>query len=148
MTAKILKLMGVFTACVFSLKGIGQQVGVFDGHDDVGAVLHKGSSNYNDATHSYQLTGSGGNIWFTHDEFQFAWKKMKGDFILQTRGTLLGAGAEAHRKFGWMIRTSLDSTSAMVCAALHGNGLTSFNIVNHQKQMWKKYPFQIKRRML
>ena len=44
---------------------------------------------------------------------------MKGDFILQARGTLLGAGVEAHRKFGWMIRTSLDSTSAMVCAALH-----------------------------
>jgi hypothetical protein len=71
-------------------------------------------------THSYQLTGAGGNVWFTHDEFQFSWKKMKGDFILQARGTLLGAGVEAHRKFGWMIRTSLDSTSAMVCAALHG----------------------------
>src|SRR5215475_14436506 len=124
MTAKKLKLTAIL-ACIFCLAGNGQPVGVFDGHDDVGAVLHKGSANYEETKHSYQLTGSGGNIWLTHDEFQFAWKKMKGDFILQARGTLLGAGMEPHRKFGWMIRTSLDSTSAMVCAALHGNGLTS-----------------------
>ena len=127
-----------------ALKGIGQQVGVFDGHDDVGAVLHKGSANYTEATHSYQLTGSGGNIWFTHDEFQFAWKKMKGDFILQARGTLLGAGVEAHRKFGWMIRTSLDSTSAMVCAALHGNGLTSLQYRKSPKTNVEEVPFSDK----
>src|SRR5215831_13076461 len=125
MTAKNLNLIVVFTVCFFSLRSNSQQVGIFDGHDDVGAVLHKGSASYSDATHSYELTGSGGNIWLTHDEFQFAWKKMKGDFILQARGTLLGAGTEAHRKFGWMIRASLDTSSAMVCAALHGNGLTS-----------------------
>ena len=75
MTARILKLIVAFAACIFSLGSVAQQVGVFDGHDDVGAVLHKGSANYNEAGHSYQLTGSGGNIWFTHDEFQFAWKK-------------------------------------------------------------------------
>jgi len=46
MTAKILKLIGVLIACVFSLKSNSQQVGVFDSHDDVGAVLHKGSANY------------------------------------------------------------------------------------------------------
>src|SRR5262245_62015366 len=122
MAAKILKLLAVSFTCILGLESTGQQIGVFDGQNDVGAVLHKGSTNYNGTTHSYQLTGSGGNIWFTHDEFQFAWKKMKGDFILQARGTLLGAGTEPHRKFGLMIRTSLDSTSAMVCAALHGNG--------------------------
>ena len=83
----------------------------------------KRSTNYNEATHSYQLTGSGGNIWSTHDEFQFAWRKMKGDFILQTTRNIVWGAEEAHRKFGWMIRASLDSTSAMVCAALHGNGL-------------------------
>src|SRR5215467_2623478 len=144
MTAKILKLMVVLTACTFNLRGVAQQVGVFDGHDDVGAVLHKGSTNYNEATHSYQLTGSGGNIWSTHDEFQFAWKKMKGDFILQARGTLLGAGTEPHRKFGLMVRTNLDSTSPMVCAALHGNGLTSLQYRKSSKTNVEEVPFSSK----
>jgi Tol biopolymer transport system component len=126
MTGQILKTTCIFSCLLlFTLIVFAQKTGVFEGHDDVGAVLHKGSANYNPATQKYQLTGSGINIWNTHDEFQFAWKKMKGDFILQTRGILIGQGIEPHRKFGWMIRSGLDTNSAMVCAALHGNGLTS-----------------------
>src|SRR5215469_634429 len=103
----------------------GQTNGVFDGNNDIGRVLHVGKTSYDEKDQGYILTGSGSNIWNNHDELQFAWKKMKGDFILQARGTLIGEGTEPHRKFGWMIRTSLDTSSAMVCAALHGNGLTS-----------------------
>jgi hypothetical protein len=125
MTAKILKLLVFFAACFFNLDSIGQKIGVFDDHSDVGMALHKGSASYSSTKDQYQLTGSGSNIWLNHDEFQFAWKKMKGDFILQTRGELLGEGVEPHRKFGLMIRSGLDTGSAMVCAALHGNGLTS-----------------------
>jgi len=124
--ARNLNLVFFFMAAIMVHRtSFGQALGVFDGQSDVGAVLHKGSASYEAATQRYQVSGSGGNIWFTHDEFHFAWKKMKGDFILQARGTLLGAGTEAHRKFGWMIRSTLDSTSPMVCTALHGNGLTS-----------------------
>src|ERR1051326_2001365 len=144
MIAKILKLTQALLACILSLGSIAQQVGVFDGHDDVGAVLHKGSANYDESMHSYQLTGSGGNIWFTHDEFQFAWKKMKGDFILQARGTLVGAGTEPHRKFGWMVRTSLDSTSAMVCTALHGDGLASLQYRKIPKTNVEQVQFSLK----
>jgi hypothetical protein len=129
MTYMIMKVSTQFV-CLASSVIIGttcfsQSIGIFDGNNDVGAVLHTGSVKYAADADRYDLNGSGGNIWFTHDEFQFVWKKMKGDFILQARGTLIGAGTEPHRKFGWMIRTSLDSTSPMVCAALHGNGLTS-----------------------
>jgi Tol biopolymer transport system component len=144
MTAKIIKLISFFAACIFSLYGFGQKIGVFDGHDDVGAVLHKGSADYNASTQQYQLTGSGGNIWFTHDEFQFAWKKIKGDFILQARGTLVGVGTEPHRKFGWMIRTSLDSTSAMVCTALHGDGLASLQYRKTPKTNVEQVQFSMK----
>ena len=35
-------------------------------------------------------------------------------------GRLLGKGVDPHRKFGWMVRSSLDTGSAMVCAAVHG----------------------------
>ncbi|MFI5187528.1 MAG: biopolymer transporter TolR, partial [Chitinophagales bacterium] len=125
MSAKILKLLVCLAACIFSMNSFSQKIGVFDDHSDVGRVLHKGSVNYNSATDQYQLTGSGSNIWVNHDEFQFAWKKMKGDFIIQARGVLLGEGTEPHRKFGLMIRSGLDTSSAMVCTALHGNGLAS-----------------------
>src|SRR5215831_10003191 len=125
MSARILKPIAVFANCMFCLLCVAQRVGVFDGYDDVGNVLHKGSANYNSMTDEYKLSGSGANIWASHDEFQFAWKKFKGDFILQARGVLLGEGIEPHRKFGIMIRSSLDTGSAMVCTALHGNGLAS-----------------------
>src|SRR5436190_14017414 len=125
MTATILRSIVVLANCIFCLKCIAQKVGVFDGHDDVGNVLHKGSVNYNSTTDEYQLTGSGSNIWGNHDEFQFAWKKLKGDFIIQARGLVLGEGVEPHRKFGIMIRSGLDTSSSMVCTALHGNGLAS-----------------------
>jgi len=110
---------------VTSTSTLGQSLGIFDGKSDVGVVFHPGYAKYTADADRYELTGSGANIWFTHDEFQFVWKKMKGDFILQARGTLIGAGTEPHRKFGCMIRATLDSSSPMVCAALHGNGLAS-----------------------
>ena len=115
----------VATALAAQSSGIAQHVGVFDDHSDVGVVLHKGSATYNAESDEYRLEGSGGNVRAGHDEFQFVWKKMKGDFIVQGRGVLLGAGTEPHRKYGRMIRSGLDSGSAMVCAALHGNGLAS-----------------------
>jgi TolB protein len=144
-------IMKVFTRFVFLGSCIimgttifGQTIGVFDGSSDVGAVLHTGSTKYNAEADRYELTGSGGNIWFTHDEFQFVWKKMRGDFILQARGALLGAGTEPHRKFGWMIRTNLDSTSAMVCAALHGNGLTSLQYRKSAKSNVEQDTFSLR----
>lgn len=102
-----------------------QKIGVFDNQTDVGKILHAGSGTYNASTGGYELTGSGTNIWFTHDDFHFIWKKIKGDFIIQARGKLLGKGVEAHRKFGLMARPGLDSISGMVAATVHGSGLTS-----------------------
>ncbi len=99
--------------------------GMFDGHTDVGFVLHKGSTVYDAVQQQYTLTGSGSNIWFTKDEFQYAWKKIKGNFILQTRAAFKDQGVDAHRKIGWMVRNTLDTGSAMACATVHGDGLTS-----------------------
>jgi len=110
-----------------------QKFGVFDGHTDVGKILHTGSTTYNAAAQTYLLSGSGTNIWFTHDDFQYAWKKLKGDFILQARGKLIGKGVEEHRKFGWMIRKNLDSTSEMIAATIHGSGLTSLQYRKNPK---------------
>ena len=102
-----------------------QNLGIFQGSSDVGAVLKPGSANYNPKTHAYEVTGSGYNVWFDHDEFHYLWKKMKGDFILYTRAGLIGQGVDPHRKVGWMVRSSLDGKSAHVNAVVHGDGLTS-----------------------
>ena len=50
---------------------------------------------------------------------------MKGNFILQTRASFVGKGVDPHRKIGWMARTTLDTSSPMVIATVHGDGLTS-----------------------
>ena len=102
-----------------------KSVGVFDGQTDVGPVLHPGSTTYKPATQTYELSGSGTNIWAKQDEFQFAWKRMKGDFIVYVRGNFVGKGVDPHRKIGWMARTSLEPNAAHISAAVHGDGLTS-----------------------
>jgi hypothetical protein len=58
------------------------QTGIFEGRRDFGAVLHAGSTEYDVAKHAYTLGGSGENMWFGKDEFQFAWSKMSGDVTL------------------------------------------------------------------
>ncbi len=101
-----------------------QKLGIFDGHGDVGNVKKPGSARYDAKTQTYTLTGAGYNVWFDHDEFQFAWKRMTGDFILYTRASLVGKGTDPHRKVGWMVRSTLDSNAAHINAVVHGDGLT------------------------
>jgi len=100
-------------------------VGIFDSHTDVGPVKHKGEVKYDAAKQEYHISGSGTNIWANADEFHFVWKRMKGDFILRTNAAFIGKGTDPHRKFGWMVRKSLDGNSTHVNAVVHGDGLTS-----------------------
>jgi len=99
--------------------------GVFEGHGDIGKVVKPGSAVYHPRKQEYVISGAGYNIWFDHDEFQFLWKRIKGDFIVYTHAAFVGKGVEAHRKVGWMARKSLDSSSPHVNAVVHGDGLTS-----------------------
>lgn len=98
---------------------------IFDDHSDVGACNLKGDLTFDPLNQEYVISGSGDNIWFIEDQFHFAWKKMKGDFILQANVSFIGAGNHAHRKTGWMIRQSLDPGSAHISGTVHGDGLTS-----------------------
>ncbi|MFN8357171.1 MAG: DUF5050 domain-containing protein [Spirosomataceae bacterium] len=101
-------------------------VGIFDNHTDIGKVVHAGTATYDAASQTYQLSGSGENSWFKKDELHFAYKKLKGDFILQVNASLIGKGTDPHRKIGWMARTSLDTSAAMVSVTVHGDGLAAF----------------------
>ena len=100
-------------------------VGIFDDHGDVGTVLHPGSVEYAAANKTYTITGSGENMWFTSDAFQFVWKKISGDATLTADISFLGTGGNEHRKAVLMFRQSLDADSIYVDIARHGNGMTA-----------------------
>ncbi len=100
-------------------------LGIFAAQTEVGGITHPGSVVYEAKKQSYTLLGSGQNIWGRHDAFHFLYTKMTGDFIVRANVAFVGKGVEDHRKIGWMVRSSLDSTAAHISAAVHGDGLTS-----------------------
>ncbi|HEY5462364.1 MAG TPA: biopolymer transporter TolR [Hanamia sp.] len=140
----ILKLCVISCFMILSTKSFSQKIGIFEGQTDVGKVLHAGKAIYNSNTGDYLVSGSGSNIWFTSDEFHFVWKRMKGDFILRARGKFFGKGVEEHRKFGWMVRQNLDTSSTMVAATIHGNGLTSLQYRSAPHANVEEKQFEIK----
>lgn len=131
-----------------------QSVGIFDGHGDVGTNVKPGSATFIPSTGQYIITGAGYNIWADHDEFQFVWKKIKGDFILYARAEFLGNWVDYHRKVGWMVRKSLDGNSPHVNAVEHGDGLTSLQFrrtagaqtEEHRLKMTKANILQLERK--
>jgi hypothetical protein len=100
------------------------QIGIFEKAEDIGNPKVKGSSAYDATNQTYTLKGGGENIWFNHDEFQFLYKKIKGDFLLTANFQLIGnEDGNGHRKTGWMIRESNQHDAVSVNSCLHGDGL-------------------------
>src|SRR3954447_20507518 len=102
-----------------------QPVGIFENHSDVGAVLHEGAAAYDPAKQTYTLTGSGENMWTTHDEFQFAWKKVSGDVELTADIAFANSSGNPHKKAVLIFRQSLDTDSIYVDVAVHASGLVA-----------------------
>jgi hypothetical protein len=101
--------------------------GDFDGQTDIGASVRPGSREYDGATGVYKVSGGGANIWGTADAFHLVWKRLSGDFALETRVMLepTDTGANPHRKAGLMIRQSLEPGAPYVDVMVHGEGLTA-----------------------
>lgn len=99
-------------------------IGVFKESVDVGKPKLTGSAQYDKKTKEYRLKGSGYNIWFERDEFQYLFKKISGDFTVTADFEFVGTGTDPHRKVGWMIRESLDDNASHISAVAHGDGLT------------------------
>jgi TolB protein len=119
-------ILPILLAVLLNQNSFAQQpVGIFTDHGDIGPVANHGSASYHADEDRYTLSGAGENIWAKKDEFQFAWKKIKGDFLLQARVKFIDKGVIEHRKTGWMVRQSLEPDSAYVDVAVHGSGLTS-----------------------
>jgi TolB protein len=113
------------STCLLLAQTAAPALGLFQNQADVGTVLHAGSAQY-DAVHSvYTLTGSGENMWFMSDAFQFAWKQVSEDVALTADIAFPEKGGNPHRKAVLMIRQSLDADASYADVALHGDGLTS-----------------------
>ena len=120
--------ISMITSSLLTVMGTHAQdysASIFEGHADLGACRLKGDLQFVPGSQEYILTGSGDNIWFAEDQFHFAWKKLKGDFILSADVRFIGDGKHEHRKAGWMIRQSLDTGSPHVSGTVHGDGLAA-----------------------
>ena len=112
-----------FTAALFAQ--ITSDLGIFEGHSDVGNPERTGSAIFDPARKEYRLTGGGANIWAKADEFHFVWRRLSGDVSLSATLRFGEAGGAGHRKIGLMIRQSLAADAAYVDAVVHGDGLTA-----------------------
>jgi hypothetical protein len=110
---------------LIAIAGTGQtnSLGTFTNAADIGNPKNPGSSTYDAASKTYTIKGSGYNIWFNRDEFQYLYNKMSGNFILTANFEFTGDTGNAHRKIGWMIRESEDEAAVSINATQHGDGL-------------------------
>jgi len=105
-----------------TLPAFGQtkNMGLFSESGDIGNPLLKGNTVYNEKDQTYLLSGGGNNIWLKEDQFQFLYKKIKGDFIIRATAKFIGKGVAGHRKIGIMAREDLTKGSTYADGALHG----------------------------
>lgn len=100
-------------------------LGIFNFNKDIGNPTLQGSVSFEEKTQVYTLTGSGYNIWFERDEFNYIYNKIEGDFIITANFRFEGKGSDPHRKIGIMVRDSEEEDAVHASAVLHGDGLTS-----------------------
>jgi Tol biopolymer transport system component len=100
---------------------------LFEGRTDVGKVKLPGSAAFDPAKKEWRLTASGENVWGKEDAFYFAWRKVSGDLTLTAEIAFVGAGKNAHRKAGWMVRQSLDADAPYAGVSVHGDGLITLH---------------------
>jgi len=101
------------------------KIGLFEDRADVGNSAIQGKATYNPETQEYTMEGAGINMWANTDQFNFLWKKLKGDFTISATVKFTGAGTNPHRKIGIIARNSLDANSAYADACVHGDILSS-----------------------
>ncbi|HVX64965.1 MAG TPA: hypothetical protein VHA11_00105, partial [Bryobacteraceae bacterium] len=115
----------IFAAALIVSPSMTAQTGIFEGHGDVGTVLHPGSVQYDAGQKTYRITASGENIWGTADAFHYVWKKVSGNVAITAEVAFPTSSGDPHKKAVLMVRQSLDADSAYADAAVHASGLTS-----------------------
>lgn len=120
-------LLGAVALLAMTAMVAAEPLGQFTDHQDIGKPRHPGAASYDAKTGTYTITGGGQNMWATHDDFHYAWKKMSGDVRATVDVTFVspappaGAPGVIHRKGGIVLRQDLDPDSAYVDVLRMGN---------------------------
>lgn len=98
-------------------------IGALDGHLDIGNLVNGnlGDVKYDAATKTYNVSGSGDDIWNTADAFHFAYKKMTGAFEAEAEYQIMTIGEATWTKAGLMVRDSLGTSAANVFALVRSD---------------------------
>lgn len=99
-------------------------LGIFQGHQDIGSP--GASGNVKVDGDSYQVIGSGHDIWDSADDFHFLWLRVSGDFSMSVDDPYVGAyganpSANDWMKMGIMARQELTAPSAYVYGCLRAS---------------------------
>lgn len=122
-----MKIFWLALAASVSTSALAGPVGQFVDHRDIGQPIAPGAASYDPASGIYRITGLGRNMWADHDDFHYAWKRMSGDIIADTKLDFVtpapppGATGFLHRKGGIVLRQDLDPDSAYVDVLRMGN---------------------------
>lgn len=122
-----MKILWCIAAAILPTAALAASIGQFTDHQDIGRPASPGSASYDPATGTYRITGVGRNMWADHDDFHYAWKRMSGDVVADTRLAFAtpapppDATGFLHRKGGIVLRQDLDPDSAYVDVLRMGN---------------------------
>ena len=108
------------------------QKSFFPTPQNIGSPAIPGKMLFNPDSQTYEITGSGTNIWADKDEFFFAARKVTSDFILTSKIDITSKTGNAHRKIGLMIRQTMDANSPFADIVLHADGLLSLQYRSKQ----------------
>lgn len=95
--------------------------GVFAGSSDIGAT-RKGSTVFDSAANTYQITGGGADLWGATDDFHFDWQQLTGDATLTADVQFPPGTHPPNEKAVLMFRQSLDPASMYADVAIHADG--------------------------
>ena len=111
--------------CLLSVVHAADPVGDFTIQSDIGTVKHPGTAKFDPQPRVYTISGAGENMWAAKDALHFIGKTWEGDGSITARIRFPQSGKDPHRKASLLIRQTLDTDSAYVDVAVHGDGLTS-----------------------
>jgi hypothetical protein len=118
------QLNGIFTRGVANLDVIVLKgaVGIFDHHADIGDVAAEGDAIF--TGNSYEVYGSGADIWGSADEFHFVFSEVSGSFSIKANVFLDGfESTNDWAKAGLMVRDELTANSIQYSTIIRGSDL-------------------------
>jgi hypothetical protein len=112
-------LAGVALLC--AITGVAHAQGIFIGSADIGDIT-PGTTLYDKATQTYQITGGGADMWGTSDQFHFAWQQVTGNWSVTASIAFPPGSHPPNEKAVLIFRQSLDPDSPYVDVAVHADG--------------------------